>query len=109
MPSGIAEIMRRLPVAFALDGSAGSDAIVHFKLTGEQAGEWNAVIQDGKCKVAQGLPRSRPTITMAADTRDLVDIVNGSMDAMSAFMAGKIKITGDRALALKLMELIASR
>jgi putative sterol carrier protein len=105
MAPTIAEIMSRIPSAFQREKAGGMSAVVHFKITGEQAGEWNASIADGSCTVAQGLPRNRPTITIAADSDDFRAIASGQMDATNAAMLGRVKVTGDIQSAMHLMEL----
>jgi len=101
----IPEIMQEVPKAFIADRAQYVDAVVHFKFTGAEAGEWNAIIRDGKCQVAQGIPRSRPTISLVADSGDFIQVAAGEIDGMQAFMEGKLKITGDVLLAPKLIAL----
>jgi putative sterol carrier protein len=97
--------MMSLPSAFAPEKAEGVDAVVHFKFTGAEAGEWNAIIRDGQCRVAQGIPRSKPTFSLAADSVDFVRVVAGELDGAQAFMDGTLKLTGDRLVARKLITL----
>jgi putative sterol carrier protein len=99
----ITELMSLLPGAFLPEKAAGMDAVVHFKLTGTEAGEWNAVIRNGHCEVAQGLPHYRPTVTLSADSEDLIRIYTGELDGAKAFMGGRIQVAGDTTLAMKIM------
>ncbi len=103
MTATIAELMSKLPGAIQPEKAAGMDAVVHFKLTGPEAGEWNAVIRNGGCEVARGLPHFRPTVTVSADSADLIRIYTGELDATQAFMAGKVKIAGDMSAAMKIL------
>jgi putative sterol carrier protein len=105
MSATIAELMSKLPSAFQPEKAAGMDAVVHFKLTGAEAGEWNAVIKNGRCEVAQGLPHSRPTVTVSADSADLIQIFHSELDGAQAFMGGRIKVTGDMTAAMKIIEM----
>jgi putative sterol carrier protein len=105
MSATIAELMSKLPSAFQPEKAAGMDAVVHFKLTGAEAGEWNAVIKNGRCEVAQGLPHSRPTVTVSAESADLIQIFNGDLDGAQAFMGGRIKVKGDMIAAMKIIEM----
>ncbi len=109
MPLTIAELMDRLPGALITEKAAGTDAVVHFKFTGAEPGEWNAVIKDQKAVVAQGIPHSKPTMTLIADSSDFVKIFTGELDGMQAFMQGKIKLQGDMNLAMKLMQMFTVR
>ena len=105
MSRTVPEIMARVPEAFVAERAGAVNAVIHIKLTGAEPGEWNATIQDGKCAVAQGIPRQRPTITLTADSADFVRIAAGELDPAAAFMTGRVKLQGDMDLALKLVPL----
>jgi len=97
--------MEKMPGAFLPEKAQGVNAVVHFKFTGEEAGEWNASIADGKCAVAPGAPTKQAAMTLTADSSDYIKIFTGELDGMSAFMQGKIKLGGDLNLAMKLMQM----
>lgn len=109
MPLTVSELMEKMPSAFIPEKAQGVDAVVHFKFTGAEAGEWNATIKDGKVDVAQGTPRKQPNMTLTADSSDYVKIFTGELDGMQAFMQGKIKLAGDLNLAMKLMQMFKIR
>ncbi len=101
----ISDLMAKMPGAFIPEKATGVDAVVQFKFTGTEPGEWNAVIKEGKCAVAEGIPQVKPTMTLTADSADYVKIFTGELDGMQAFMQGKIKLAGDLNLAMKLMQM----
>ena len=105
MPLTISDLMEKMPGAFLPEKAQGVNAMVHFKFTGAEAGEWNAAIADGKCEVVQGAPSKPATMTLTADSTDYVKIFTGELDGMSAFMQGKLKLGGDLNLAMKLMQM----
>ncbi len=109
MPLTIAELMDRMPGALDAEKAAGVDAVVHFKFSGAEPGEWNAVIKDGKAAVARGIPHSKPTVTLSADSSDFLNLFTGQMDPMQAFMLGKIKLAGDLSQAMKLVQMFKIR
>jgi putative sterol carrier protein len=109
MSPTIAEIMSRIPTAFVPAHAEGLNAVVHFKFTGAEAGEWNAVVKDGKCEVAQGIPHSRPSITVTADSAICKGILAGETDVTRAFMEGKLRVTGDTQLAMRILKLFQLR
>ena len=109
MTLSISDLMSKMPGAFLPEKAQGVDATIHFKFTGENPGEWNAVIKDGKCEVAQGIPSKAPTMTLPAASADYVKIFTGELDGMAAFMQGKIKLGGDLNLAMKLMQMFKIR
>ncbi|HSB00620.1 MAG TPA: SCP2 sterol-binding domain-containing protein [Anaerolineales bacterium] len=109
MPLTVSELMSKMPGAFLPEKAQGVNSVIHFKFTGAEAGDWNAVIRDGKVAVAQGAPASQPNMTLTADSQDYVKIFTGELDGMQAFMQGKIKLAGDLNLAMKLMQMFKIR
>lgn len=108
MPLTVAELMEKMPGAFIPEKAQGVDAVIQFKFTGNEAGEWNATIKDGKVDVARGT-HPTPKMTLTADSSDYVKIFTGELDGMKAFMEGKIKLAGDLNLAMKLMQMFKIR
>ena len=100
----ISEFMSRMASALVPEKAAGIDAAIQLKLTGAQAADWVATIKDAKCTLTQGnAPAAK--LTVSADSADFVKIFTGQLDGMQAFMQGKLKVTGDMSLAMKLMGL----
>ncbi len=100
----VEELFAKMPGAFLAEKAAGVDAVIQFKFTGEQAGDWFVTIKDGKCEVEKGV-HATPKLTLAAAGTDAVKVLTGQMDGMQAFMQGKLRLTGDMSLAMKLMGL----
>jgi len=87
--------------AFRPEKAEGVDTVLQYRLTGEEGGDWIITIKDGKCTVAEGIAEN-PKLTVTADGREFGDILLGKLDAMSAFMQGKLQLKGDLNYALKL-------
>jgi putative sterol carrier protein len=100
----ISDFMARMGSALVPEKAAGIDAAIQLKLTGAQAADWVATIKDGKCTLALGTAPAAK-LTVSTDAADFVKIFSGQLDGMQAFMQGKLKVTGDMSLALKLMGL----
>ncbi|MCZ2126981.1 MAG: SCP2 sterol-binding domain-containing protein [Anaerolineales bacterium] len=97
-------LMSKMPGAFLPEKAPGLDAVIQFKFSGAEAGDWYAAIKDGKCEVAKGTHPS-PKMTLSADSADYVKIFTGEIDGMQAFMQGKLKLAGDLNLAMKLVQM----
>lgn len=108
MAHTISELMGRMPGAFIPEKAPGVDAVIQFKFTGADSGQWYAVIKDGKVDVSQG-EHASPKMTLTADSEDYVKILTGELDGMQAFMQGKLKLTGDLNLAMKLTQMFKMR
>jgi putative sterol carrier protein len=104
MPLTVAQLMEKMPGAFMPEKAAGLDAVIQFKFTGAEAGDWYAVIKDGKVDVSKG-EHASPKMTLTADSGDYVKIFTGELDGMQAFMQGKLKLAGDLNLAMKLTQM----
>ncbi len=83
----------------------GVSAVYQFDLTGDNGGVFHVAVDDGKANVVEE-EHDNPniTITMAADDFDAM--LDGKLNATSAFMAGKLKVKGDMSLAMKLQSLL---
>ena len=100
----IETLMSKMPGAFIPEKAAGLDATIQFKFTGAEPGDWYATIKDGKVTVEKGT-FATPKMTLTADSADYVKIFTGEIDGMQAFMQGKLKLTGDLNLAMKLTQM----
>ena len=85
---------------------SGLDAVLLFDLSGEKGGQWTATVADGSLSVAKGSADS-PTMTLKMTAEDFVAMINGELNAMAAFMQGKIKIEGDMSIAMRLQSLFS--
>ena len=100
----IETLMSKMPGAFLPEKAVGLDATIQFKFTGAEPGEWYATVKNGTVEVAKGVHAS-PKMTLTADSEDYVKIFTGEIDGMQAFMQGKLKLTGDLNLAMKLTQM----
>lgn len=82
--------------------AAGQMAVAYqFDISGPKGGKWALKIADGKCDlIANGVPD--PSVTISLADEDWMAIREGKLNSQMAFMQGKLKITGDMNLAMKL-------
>jgi putative sterol carrier protein len=83
----------------------GVTAVYQFDLSGDNGGVFHAVVDDGKANVIEGAHDS-PNITISMTAEDFDSMLEGKLNATSAFMAGKLKVKGDMSLAMKLQSLL---
>jgi putative sterol carrier protein/acyl dehydratase len=92
--SMVKAIFEKMPSTFNADAAKGVDATFQFNISGEGGGDWYAEVKGETCKVEAGV-HANPTSTIKMDAADFVDMINGKLSSMQAFMAGKLKISGD--------------
>ncbi len=83
----------------------GVSAVYQFDLSGDNGGVFHAAVDDGKATVVEGAHDS-PNITISMTADDFDAMLDGKLNATSAFMAGKLKVKGDMSLAMKLQSLL---
>jgi putative sterol carrier protein len=70
------------------------EVIFQFTIDGPGGGEWHVTIKDRQCEVGRGV-HSTPHTTILMSESDFLSLIQGKMNALSAYTSGKLKIKGD--------------
>ena len=97
----VAQLVRNHERAFKPEAAEGVEAVIQYRLSGEEGGDWIVNIHEGKCTVAEGLAEN-PKMTLSAEAQDFKDVLLGKANGMQYFMQGRLKLAGDLNLAMKL-------
>lgn len=76
-----------------------------FSLSGKEAADYTVYFQEDGIVVREGNP-GEPTATIALDSDNYRDMINGKLDGANMYMGGQLKIEGDLGLAMKLQTLM---
>lgn len=98
----VKEIMQAIPEHFNAEKAKGVTGVVQCMFSGEQASDWIIKIENQTCFVEEGIATT-PDLTIKADAEDGVNLLTGKIDAMRAYMLGKVKVFGDLSLGMKLI------
>jgi predicted lipid carrier protein YhbT len=90
-------------LATRAEAAQGIDAVYKFVLSGEGGGTWTVSLKDGALGVSETDSPAECTIGLAA--KDFVDMFEGKANGQQLFFAGKLNVSGDMQLALKLKQL----
>jgi putative sterol carrier protein len=98
------EIFDEMSKNLNADAAKGMNSTIQFNLSGDDGGQWYVAIKDGKAEVTKGTA-SAPNMTLSMTAQDYVDMILGKLNGQMAFMSGKLKISGDMGLAMKMQSL----
>ena len=79
--------------------AAGWNCTIEMDITGDQ--KYHIIIKDQKCDLADG-PADKADLTLTVSKEDWLAICNGQLNAVAAFMSGKLKSQGDMAHLMKI-------
>lgn len=81
-------------------------AVYAFEVTGDEAGKWFIDLKNGAGACGKGEAPVTPDATFIMDGKNFFKMFSGSLKPATAFMTGKMKISGDMGKALKLEQLM---
>ena len=83
-----------MPNNFKPDKAAGASAVIQFKVTGAEPGNYYLEVKEGKCSATEG-EHASPTLTINTPSDVWLKIMRRELDATTAFMSGQFTFTGD--------------
>lgn len=96
--------LEKMRAQFNADKAGDLDAVIQIDLSGEDGGVYWVKVADRAVDVGSG-ETENPRMTLIATPGDFLNLVNGELNAMQAFMSGKLKVKGDMGLAMKLQSI----
>jgi putative sterol carrier protein len=100
----VAETFEAMPTVFNSAAAAGMTKSFQWDITGEEAGIWAFKVVNGVGELVPG-GVEKPDVTFTISDKDWVSMIEGKLDAQSAFFSGQLKIAGDMGLALRVPQL----
>jgi len=81
------------------------NAVYEFQITGPNGGTWTLDLTAPGGAVSSG-SSGKANCTVIMEDENFVKLVDGQLNPQMAFMTGKLKVTGNMGLALKLATII---
>lgn len=97
--SRIDEIVDQIPKAFNGEAAGDMDAVVQYNASTP----FYMIIKDGNCAVETGTAEDPDLSLETDDEADMIAMMTGELDGVSAFMTGKLRMDGDLMLAQRLL------
>jgi len=100
----VAETFETMQTIFNPTAAAGLKKTIQWDISGEQAGKWAFKIEKQTCQLIPG-GVEKADMTFHLKDQDWLAIAEGKLDPMKAFTQGKVKVTGDMMLAMRIPNL----
>jgi putative sterol carrier protein len=100
--TNVQELFADMCQGFLPAKAQGEKALIQFDLTGDNGGKYWVKVENGQCESGNGTAPAAPDMTLVSSADDWLKVTNGELNAMTAFMQGKIKVQGNMGIALKL-------
>ena len=105
MPPSIQTLMlERMPQGFSPELAEGVTATVQFDFSQDDGGYYVVSIADGQCSVREGTIE-QPDATMVASQATYLAVADGSLNPMTAFMTGKLRVSGNLPLLMQFQQM----
>ncbi|TAM09600.1 MAG: SCP2 sterol-binding domain-containing protein [Nevskiaceae bacterium] len=88
------DFLKKLPSAVDPEGAAGVNCVVQFAISTPAY----LTFTNGAAKLDEGTS-GNADVTLTMEDDDLVSMLKGELDGMTAFMTGKLQLDGDMMLA----------
>lgn len=99
------ELFEAMPARLNSAAAAKVNKTIQWNITGDDPGVWAIQINDGAARLLPG-DIEKPDVIFTVTSKDWLTIAEGKLNAMNAFMTGKLKVAGDMGLAMKVPQLL---
>jgi putative sterol carrier protein len=103
-PMTMTELFEAMPARLNTTAAASLNKTLQWNITGDDSGVWVLHIVDGACRLIPG-GVEKPDVTFTITSQDWLALEAGKLNPMQAFLTGKLNVTGDTALAMKVPQL----
>ncbi len=100
------ELFASMPERFNPAAAEGLTKTLQWNITGDDPGVWAFQIVKGVGTLIPG-GVEKPDATFTTTSKAWKDIAEGKLDSTKAFMTGKLKVSGDLTLAIKVPQLFS--
>ena len=99
------KLMMELPNHLNTETLEGTSGTIQVLFSGEGASNWVVSLKDKNCNVYEGKVE-KPDLTLRTDADICAKLFTGNLDPMRAYMLGKLKVSGDLTLGMKIIKLL---
>ena len=108
LPAAIEPLLMGMPFAFDRKAAGDGHAVINFRVSGREAGDYHLRIAGGRCQSFAG-PASTPDLVVHTPDTVWVRIARGELDGGQALQDGLYRVEGDLGVLAKMDEWFRSR
>lgn len=102
------QIFEEFPNRFNKEAAGDWATKIQFNISGDKGGDWTVSVADGEVDVAEGTADdAKCTITTSDET--WIGLVEGTVNPMTAFTLGKLKVKGNMGDVMKLQSVVLKK
>ena len=94
-------IFDAMPLSLNKEAAKEANTVYQFNLSGDGGGQFTVAIKHGDCTVEEGIATA-PDVTISAAATDYLNIVTGAYQFGLAVVNGRLKVTGDLRLLIRM-------
>lgn len=102
----VAQVIEKLPGRFIKENALDLSVVFQFVL--EDSEDFFIDVADQTCRI-ETAEHPDPDVTLIMDAATMIDVINGELDGMSAFMTGRLRAEGNIMLAPRLSKLFSRK
>ena len=106
--TNVAEAVEIMKSRFNPSAASGLNAVYQVNLSGAEPSQHYLAISESGLETGEGTHDS-PNITINMSSADFVAMTNGQLNPTMAYMSGKLKISGDMGLAMKMQSIFPQK
>ncbi|MFZ4828359.1 MAG: SCP2 sterol-binding domain-containing protein [Phototrophicaceae bacterium] len=95
------EVIQKMLSNFNAEKALGINNKIQLNFTNEQY--WVA-IENQQVNIGEGTIEN-PDVTLSAEMQDYIDMINGDLNPIMAFMSNKLRVEGNQSIALKMQQI----
>ncbi len=102
------QIFEEFPNRFNKEAAGDWATTIQFNISGDKGGDWTVKVADGEVNVTDGsVDDAKCTITTSDET--WIGLVEGTVNPMTAFTLGKLKVKGNMGDVMKLQSVVLKK
>ncbi len=102
------QIFDELPSRFNKDAAGDWKTTIQFNISGDRGGDWVVNVESGDVKVEEGTTEN-PSCTITTSDETWIGLVEGTVNPMTAFTLGKLKVKGNMGDVMKLQSVVLKK